>query len=538
MADAQLPTAGTRLSLAGHTGTVKYVGAVDNTAGIWLGVEWDDPKRGKHDGIKDGKRYFTCRIPNAGSFIRPTTGISYGSSFLKALYSKYVELPHGSTSQEKVMLGSSNGAIEVEAVDLDKIRGKFANLDRLREVSLDSENVSGYDEPTGTVRTTCPSIRGLDLSTSLIPSWDIIALICAELPALQRLALNRNRLQTPRDPLTMTLAFSKLTELRLNGTLMTWKEMQQVTAAMPVLKIVEMGYDLINEVSSPELLHGSTIETINLDSNNLRNWVDICDALRPYSSLDRVVLTSNKIDKIPPVETKETLEVKHLSLSFNRLESWSDIDALSGWCPTLATLTLIGNPLFDDPVHARNSRQFAVARIPSLVALDAASISAKERTDCELFYLSYIARHGPKSEDDRNLAHPRWADLCQKHGRPDEHDNDQHRDKLSRRLMELNMYHCSAAPAANADADQRTTNSLIEDAERITLRVLPTMTLRALRLKVCKTMKYSASRTAISLWLQMQDSTRAPLDSDRDGQDLAWLGIESGSNIFFTTNEK
>lgn len=29
--------------------------------GIWVGVEWDDPTRGKHDGTKEGVRYFTCR---------------------------------------------------------------------------------------------------------------------------------------------------------------------------------------------------------------------------------------------------------------------------------------------------------------------------------------------------------------------------------------------------------------------------------------------------------------------------------------------
>jgi hypothetical protein len=98
------------------------------------------------------------------------------------------------------------------------------------------------------------------------------------------------------------------------------------------------------------------------------------------------------------------------------------------------------------------------------------------------------------------------------------------------------MYHCIAAPLSNPD--RQTINSLIENAERVTLRVLPTMTLRALRLKICKTMKYSASRTAISLWLQMQDSSCTPLESDRDAQDLAWLGIESGSNIIFIKHEK
>jgi hypothetical protein len=61
MDDSPPPVVGTRLRLAGHAGTVRFVGNVDNTSGIWLGVEWDDPKRGKHDGLKDGKRYFTCR---------------------------------------------------------------------------------------------------------------------------------------------------------------------------------------------------------------------------------------------------------------------------------------------------------------------------------------------------------------------------------------------------------------------------------------------------------------------------------------------
>lgn len=69
---------------------------------------------------------------------------------------KYTESPHGSDSQEKVLLGSSHGAIQVEAVRLDKIRGNLSNLDRLREVSLDGENVARCDPP-GKIRNACPS---------------------------------------------------------------------------------------------------------------------------------------------------------------------------------------------------------------------------------------------------------------------------------------------------------------------------------------------------------------------------------------------
>jgi tubulin-specific chaperone E len=51
---------GSRFCLRGQLGTVRYIGGVDGASGEWLGVEWDDPQRGKHDGAKDGKRYFSC----------------------------------------------------------------------------------------------------------------------------------------------------------------------------------------------------------------------------------------------------------------------------------------------------------------------------------------------------------------------------------------------------------------------------------------------------------------------------------------------
>ena len=56
---------------------------------------------------------------------------------------------------EKVILGSSNGAIEVEAPGLDKVRGKLSNLQRLRQVSLDNHGVATSDPP-GNIKRTCP----------------------------------------------------------------------------------------------------------------------------------------------------------------------------------------------------------------------------------------------------------------------------------------------------------------------------------------------------------------------------------------------
>ena len=56
-----IPSLGARLSYNGQLGSVRYVGPVDGAAGLWLGIEWDDPTRGKHNGSKDNKFYFACR---------------------------------------------------------------------------------------------------------------------------------------------------------------------------------------------------------------------------------------------------------------------------------------------------------------------------------------------------------------------------------------------------------------------------------------------------------------------------------------------
>ncbi|KAF7322374.1 CAP-Gly domain-containing protein [Mycena chlorophos] len=548
-----------RLRLGEHTGTLRYRGPVDGTAGEWLGIEWDDPARGKHDGVKDGRRYFTCRIPNAGSFIRPAAkDLSFGTSFLDALNAKYIEQLQG--PQESVVLGSSRGAIQVEAVDLDKIRAKFAKLDKLREISLDTDYVARYDGPEGSIRATCPNVRGLDLSVSLIPDWKTVSAICTELPQLQRLSLNRTRLTPPMnvDP----SAFENLIELRLNATLTTWQEMQLITRMMPLLRTVEIGHNRIAHLEdSLQDGPGSALESINLDSNALQDWEQICSALSAYPALDRVVLTSNSIRTIPPRQTPQPLlRIAHLSLSHNEIASWSDLDALSAWCPRLETLTMLGNPLFDAPRaspsrtdpeqgRSRSARQLTIARIPSLLALDAGAISPKERVDSELFYLSHVALHGPPSEDARVAAYPRWVALCEKHGRPDEPEQQrQQQDTLGRRLIDLNIYPISAPPPSPSPTTTTThhpTPTLNPPTLVLPpptpLRALPSMTLRALRLKLRKTAKQRGQVT-VSIWLQTRDGTSAAptyalLGEERDAQDLAWLGIESGSNILFRVQD-
>lgn len=67
---------GERLSFSDAPCTVRYVGEVDGTQGEWLGVEWDDPTRGKHAGVHGGRRYFDCMFKAAFGTVRTLQRLS------------------------------------------------------------------------------------------------------------------------------------------------------------------------------------------------------------------------------------------------------------------------------------------------------------------------------------------------------------------------------------------------------------------------------------------------------------------------------
>ncbi|KAK7826015.1 hypothetical protein U0070_009896 [Myodes glareolus] len=173
-----LDVIGRRVEVNGEFATVRFCGTVPPVAGLWLGVEWDNPERGKHDGSHEGTMYFKCRHPTGGSFVRPNK-VNFGVDFLTALKKRYV-LEDGSDDDGK----SSSlkvGSKQVQTVGFDSITKKQSQLRALKDISL-------WKCADGALKRRV-DIRVVNLSKNLLSSWDEVILIAEQLTNLEDLDL-------------------------------------------------------------------------------------------------------------------------------------------------------------------------------------------------------------------------------------------------------------------------------------------------------------------------------------------------------------
>uniref|UniRef100_A0A8C2IRA0 Tubulin-specific chaperone E n=1 Tax=Cyprinus carpio TaxID=7962 RepID=A0A8C2IRA0_CYPCA len=177
---------GRRVSCDGERGTVRYVGPVPPTAGLWLGVEWDDPERGKHDGSHEGVRYFTCRHPTGGSFVRPKKA-SFGVDYVTALKQRYeVELQEVIGEELKI---SSRTVMMVGFEDVLHCAPMWQHLEELYLADNDITELLRYNTESHSHH---HHHRVLDLSNNHIVQETVLEI--SHLPCLEKLNLSSSGL--------------------------------------------------------------------------------------------------------------------------------------------------------------------------------------------------------------------------------------------------------------------------------------------------------------------------------------------------------
>ncbi|KIM33221.1 hypothetical protein M408DRAFT_61276 [Serendipita vermifera MAFF 305830] len=423
---------GQRVCFNLNYGTIRYSGGLAGKTGTWLGIEWDDPTRGRGDGSVDGTRYFTCSSPTGASFLRSNApSLKLGRTFVEALKDKYIEDAHDESVMESILLGSSNG-IEVEAVNMNKVRGKFARLDTLKEVGMEGYLISSAGPP-GEIQKTSPAIRRLELSRNLLSDWNDVVEIVQQLPVLESLTLHYNILR----PLSSVLTGQcrSVTELLLGRTHTTWEQSLLIAPAFPSLKHLELGYNDISYLSTVNLKDGGqkppSLATLTLDGNQIADWTALAQSLKPI--LQSLLLSENNLARVtaPTSLDLQLLSITTLVIDGNAVSEWSSIDAISAWLPNLSSLRVTDTPLLTET--AKYAKQILIGRVGSLRRVNGTEVTEQTRKDCEIFYLSWIMKNS--KPDERVALHPRWHELTQIYGTPAEEKPAADTTRLEGRLI-------------------------------------------------------------------------------------------------------
>uniref|UniRef100_A0A8C2AIX9 Tubulin-specific chaperone E n=1 Tax=Cyprinus carpio TaxID=7962 RepID=A0A8C2AIX9_CYPCA len=416
---------GRRVSCDGERGTVRYVGPVPPTAGLWLGVEWDDPERGKHDGSHEGVRYFTCRHPTGGSFVRPKKA-SFGVDYVTALKQRYeVELQE--VIGEELKISSRT----VMMVGFEDVKQK-QRLEKLTEIGLRRCEVSGPG-PENEIRNTTPLAQSLDLSGNLLSSWEVLAAVTEQLEALRELQLSHNRLSISSEPSRLSPAFSCLRVLSLNSCALTWT---QVLHCAPMWQHLEELYLADNDIT--ELLRPhrvlQTLKVLDLSNNHIVQETVL--EISHLPCLEKLNLSSSGLSVIQfsdaSAGNKTALfpALKTLLLDDNNISEWCVVNELEK-LSSLLHLSCRRNPLLQREKNPETVRQIIIARLSRLELLDMRKVLSDERRGAELDYCKKFGldwlKAGGHSDPEKNhpntefmSEHPRFLALLQKYGAPDE----------------------------------------------------------------------------------------------------------------------
>lgn len=133
---------GQRVSLAGFHGTVKYIGPVEDSPSTWIGLEWDDPARGKHSGTYKGKKVFSCR-DGSGSFLKEAK-VTFDTTraFIDAVTYKYVDGPAILSSEVTVVPGFTK---PMQAIGFDRVKQHYKDIARATDLFLTSSRIDRFD---------------------------------------------------------------------------------------------------------------------------------------------------------------------------------------------------------------------------------------------------------------------------------------------------------------------------------------------------------------------------------------------------------
>eukprot|EP01122_Echinamoeba_exundans_P004971 TRINITY_DN1516_c0_g1_i1.p1 TRINITY_DN1516_c0_g1~~TRINITY_DN1516_c0_g1_i1.p1 ORF type:complete len:541 (-),score=54.84 TRINITY_DN1516_c0_g1_i1:737-2359(-) len=391
----------------GRHGRIAYKGTLPGRpdSQTFLGIEYDLPNQGKHDGTFQNVRLFgpTKHIA-AGSFLPTDQMVLFASpsqsSSPSTSSSTNFQLFIG-ISLEEAIVRKYGEPVEVESNPISFGSKQVEMILSQRDLMSTSKtifSVPGEYVVSCTVsslpQSWTESILHLDLSDNMIWNWPHLSeSLNATFPSLTLLNLSQNPLKAAAEwPLNgASSRFNHLKTLVLNRCIdMDWELVSTImSTTMHVEELHLSGNGLKTPLNTDKLIPAlSSLSEISLSDNSFYTWVEI-EWLGRLPLLKRLVLNSCGLQRIVCRPDPNLFPVlTHLSLSDNPIASWKDIAELNN-IHSVADLRLQRCEFLKDTPQPL-ARLLVISIVPGLQTLNGSAVSSKERTDGERTLLSRL----------------------------------------------------------------------------------------------------------------------------------------------------
>ncbi|XP_014259929.1 tubulin-specific chaperone E [Cimex lectularius] len=500
---------GSRIQVGDQRGTVLFVGPVPPTKGLWLGIDWDDPRRGKHDGVYDGVRYFQARYSTSGSLIRQEK-VQQGQTIIQAIEERYGGPEQIMATEEKESIQRAFNAPLFEMVGFEKLSSE--NYETLTIIGVREHRVNSAGEP-GELAKLCPLVVELDLSRNLINSWQGISEITSQLPYLKFMDVSENRLfYNGLNLHKLKSSFPSLKYLVLSRMEYTWDDILNCAVMWPQIEKLQVSFNRITTLKAPppDIFHG--LKLLNVEGNNIIHWENLAQ-LGYLPSLECLNACNTGLISISIDDRCKTFpSLKYILLSGNFIKEWGSISELDK-LPALEELRFRDNPVLEG-IQRETARQILIARISKLKILNTQEIPLDERKGAEYDYIKNNGRTWLETTQDPEgrkaflALHPRYEELIKKYGDIEESEIAVKSTALKSRLIEVKLQ---------------------SDECLLIKRLPPDMSIQ--KLVTLAQRLFSTGSVELKLTLHSAKNSELKIPLDNDIKQLSYYSVEEGDII-------
>ncbi|KAI0220594.1 Tubulin-specific chaperone E [Lamellibrachia satsuma] len=520
-----------RFESDGYYGTIRFKGQVAGTKDEWYGVEWDDPTRGKHDGTHGDKKYFSTSHPTSGSFLRPRKA-NLGIPFMQALKERYgiIDADLADRIHKDMFVVGHGQRTTVEVVGIERLNKQQSKFDELVSVALRGMCVNSPGKE-GEIAHSIPNIEELDISSNLLSSWEDVAGMVQQLPKLTSLNVSQNKLVFPRNSSQLAAAFNNIKTIYLNRMNYTWNDVIQCCEMFP--NLLEL-HACFNNISSLGALSDNLLglKRLNLEHNAITSWQELLVAGQ-LPNLEELIVNNTGLDEVKFPDATGTQRTKYfprlttLALSHNKIHSLDSVNAL-GKLASLTDLKINHNALSPAVKKVTNVIEataeytlwyLIIAKIHNLKRLNKTLIKLSDQQGAELDYLKMFGQAwlklpaGPSQEREQfDLAHPRYEELVQIYGPPEEAECKQDSAALKNKLLSMKI-----------DSPYLPHKAPIKKKLPVSMSVQ--------KLKTLLSRIYKVSTISMTLTYTSQKMPDTEFEFENDQKEIGFYSVEDGDTI-------